>query len=219
MKTANWASLFAATLLVGGCATTAPSSTTATYFAIYDLPASAHLAQVEDAVVGSANEVTGSSNVSDLPPPSPLPAQPGRFQILNAGSANTSMGFTDPGQAGQLTYMMTNAHCPGSSFSVTGQEVSNPAIQIKTVYCIYPYARGTQVDVVLITSQNSGTSGGATGYLLHMTRSLFNSAGEGWEQRINQEFSDLQLRLAKIDARVTVADSYLPSPSVESKSN
>jgi len=220
MKSSGLVVVVASMFVLTACASTAPSATTATYFSIYSVPGgTARLSQVEDAVVASANAVTGASNVANFPPPNPLPASAGRFQLINVGSGSTMIDAADPESSGEYTYYLTNARCAGSPFTVNGQEVDNPAIKIKTVYCVYAYRQGIQVDVVLITSQTSGTSGGATGYLLHLTRSLFNSEGVGWQQRIDQEFSDIQQRLAKLDGRVAVVDSYLPKPSAPATSN
>lgn len=202
--------------LLAGCASMSPSATTATYFAVYDLPGQggrAILEQVEDAVAASSKEATGEASAVDQPPPSPLPTQPGRFKLLSAGS-NTLFNAQDPSAVSQFAYALTNAGCPGSPYTVSGQNVDNASVHIKTLYCVYPYAKGIQVDVVMITSQSSGFSGNPVQLFNHVMDKLTNSADLGPEHYMDRVFSDLAGRLAKLNAKSAVVDSYLPKPPV-----
>lgn len=199
--------------LLAGCASMAPQSTTSTYYAVWNLPARVPYQVIGRAVTTSAKERTGGASVTENPPPYPLPSAPGRFQVGQSPIGNEFAGLAEAGggvsESGQMAYAFNNVTCPAASEMVIGKPLNVGRMHVKAVYCVYPYATGTQVDLAMMYNRTSGLDVGAMpSELAGSVSSAFGVGPRGYMRRAFTSLNNKLLELA--GGSTTLVASWLP---------
>jgi hypothetical protein len=151
-------STLAVVVLLSGCATSNQKSEIRTGYAIYDVKVDPAVdARRVYAAVKDGLEKTGYEfSVSIDPPPSPLPAQPSRFQLVDP-LKNSNLGalIAASGQS------FKTAKCDGASFvaGLKNDHFKRYGEDTAFVTCVFPYAGGFSVNVWHRYSQQSGNIG------------------------------------------------------------
>lgn len=199
--------------LLAGCASTAPQSTTSTYYAVWNLPSSIPYQVIGRAVAASAKERTGGASVTENPPPYPLLQTPGRFQVGQSQVGSEFAGLAEAGggvsESGQLAYAFNNVTCPAASEMVIGKPLNVGRMHVKAVYCVYPYANGTQVDLAMMYNRTSGLDIGAMPS--ELAGSVSSALGVGPKGYMRRAFVSLNNKFLEMaGGSAVLVSSWLP---------
>ena len=121
-------------------------------YAIYDVAPAAGTspAQIGNAIRDGLRKQMSQVNITTGIPPSPLPATPGRFQLVNP-LKNSTLAALAGAQAGFPT-------CDGALVTAVSQDRAMAAYGENTLFflCLLPYANGYHVDFYVSFTRQSG---------------------------------------------------------------
>ena len=202
------------TILLSGCATTTPTTTTKMAYVVYDVktPTNVSYQDVVNAFVSGTKEYLSGAAVQEKPPPYPLPDQPGRFQN-SPMSQMSGMGGLSAIAAMSGAVLPSIVSCPGASVIARGADNSYSKYGKNATYtfCLYPYKGGYQADAVGSYTSQSGFSSNPNVLGAELGGLFTKAVGLGSpSQFIEDTFGNVRKSLASTGSKVTVVDSFDP---------
>jgi len=152
--------VLSAALIVGGCASMTPTVETQSSYAIYDVKPNPSISASK---IGEAIKIALQKNMSGVQittgiPPSPLPENPGRFQLVNPfkGSALGALAA----RSGQSLETPT---CEGAMLTANAQDSMRGYGEGTSFFlCLLPYKGGYHIDIYTSFTKSSGSFSTAT---------------------------------------------------------
>lgn len=155
MRTMIHAAGMAVVVVLAGCASTTPTVETTPGYAIYDIKAPAGLthSQVAEAVKTSLQKSMGAVQVTNAIPPSPLPEQAPRFQLVSPFKGTNLAAIA--AASGQALQVPT---CEGAIMTAQAGDSSMRKYGEATSFftCVMPYKGGWSLNVYTTFRKASG---------------------------------------------------------------
>lgn len=187
-------------VLTTGCASTTPKTETQTSYWIYDIKTSKNASDVGSAVIDALQSQMSSVNVSRNIPPSPLPEQPGRFQMSNAlGKSNLGMLMANSGVSLELPT------CDGAIMIASSQNtgMSNWGENTTANSCLWQYKDGYHLDIIVKFTNSSG------GYdAKSLAKALVNPIMGDSSQFIPTRINNISNKLNAAGLKTTLVEKY-----------
>ena len=198
-------------LALAGCAATTPTRTTEQAYMVIDVKADATIRdELLDTIIETAQSSMSSLSVNRGIPPSSIPENASRFELVSPFE-NTQLGglvngFSALSQAsGGAT--MKIPQCKDPLLTMKSDKSASGWSERTTFFiCVGQYQKGFQVDVYTTFEQQSG------GVSVNaLSQSLVRSIAGDTSQSIPTTMVKIKDSIANLKAQVKVIDSYIPS--------
>jgi hypothetical protein len=150
-----------ATVLLGGCASTTPTTETSVAYAIYDIKAGPEVTpgRVAEAVKVALQSNTSQVQIVNSIPPSPLPEKAPRFQLLSPFKGTNLEALA--GASAQAYKVPT---CEGAILTATAGATGMAKYGEATSFfaCVMPYQGGYSLNIYARFNKASGAFTSAT---------------------------------------------------------
>lgn len=188
--------------VLAGCASTTPTVETSSGYAVFDIKAvpSVSSVQIAEAIKTGLQKNASKVQVINGIPPSPLPQQAPRFQLVSPfkGSSLAALAAAN----GQSILVPT---CEGSIMTINARDGSMSKYAEGTSFfvCLMPYQGGYALDIYTTFTKSSGGFSAAT-----LGATLARAAVGDSSQFIPRTIAEIVNSVKQTGAIVTMTEAY-----------